>query len=538
MEAAQVARNLARGKGYTTQTVRPLSVYLLRNQAPPGQAAGVLRQPAPDLSTPPVYPVLLAGLMKVLPIDFTANQYWYFAPERWISVFNQALFFLAVLLLFRIARRLFDSRVAWLSATLFAGSNLFWKFTVSGLSTVWLMVVFLAAVLCLVRFQERELKGGGPFLGSAALAALAGLLMGVGGLSRYAFGWMIIPALLFIAWVAPRGRARFCGVAGAAFLIVLGPWVARNIAVSGTCFGTATYAIVEETPPFEGDALERSFAPQSGFRRVGPLDVVDKFLVSAREIWRDDLPRLGGNWVPAFFLVGLLIPFRSAALGRVRGFLLCSMAVLFVAQALGRTHLSSDSPEINSENLLALLAPLVFVYGVAVFYTLLDQLQLIAVDARGAVVGALVLVASAPLLMSLLVGRGPTANTPYSPLHIQRIARMMQPGEFMISDIPGAVAWYGDRPCGWLPLDDDREFYLYNSFKPIKAVYLTQRTTNSRFLAQMMLNFKSWGHFAVECEMHGEVPAGFPLTKAPLGFLPDQVLVSDQARWRMVPLTP
>jgi 4-amino-4-deoxy-L-arabinose transferase-like glycosyltransferase len=149
------------------------------------------------------------------------------------------LFFVAVLLLFRIARRMFDTRVAWLSAAIFAGSNLYWKFTVSGLSTTWLVVVFLAAVLALVR-----LAGAGQAARAGIgirwlLAAWAGLLIGVGGLSRYAFGWMIIPVLLFIGWVAPRGRAKLCcAVAGAAFLIVLGPWMTRNM-VSGNCFGTA-----------------------------------------------------------------------------------------------------------------------------------------------------------------------------------------------------------------------------------------------------------------------------------------------------------
>jgi hypothetical protein len=178
---------------------------------------------------------------------------------------------------------------------------------------------------------------------------------------------------------------------------------------------------------------------------------------------------------------------------------------------------------------------LVFVYGVALFYTLLDQLNLVTVDARGAAVGGFILVMCAPLLMSFMVGHRPAPHTPYSPLHIRKVAFLMRSEEFMVSDIPGAVAWYGDRQCGWLPLDDDQEFYQFNRLKPIKAVYLTQRTTNSRFLSQMMLDPKSWGHFVVECEAHGEVPAGFPLTKALAGFLPDQMLVSDQARWRMPP---
>jgi hypothetical protein len=540
MEMAQLARNLSRGRGYTTQSIRPLAIHLLREQAPPGQAAGLLSHPVPDISTPPAYPVLLAGLMAVLPFDFVANpnQYWYFAPERWIAVFNQVLFFAAVLLLFRIALRLFDARVAWLSAALFTGSNLFWRFTVSGLSTSWLVVVFLAAVWGLVRLQERAMAGKAGF-GSLALAAWAGAWIGVGGLSRYAFGWMMIPVLMFIGWVVPRGRARLCAIAGGAFLVVLGPWIARNVALSGACFGAAGYAILEQTPPFPDDTLERSFDPANGFRRVGPLEVVDKFLANAREIWRSDLPRLGGNWVSAFFLVGLLVPFRNPALGRIRVFLLCSMALLFVVQAVAQTHLTGDSPEINSENLLALLAPLVFAYGVALFYTLLDQLNLVTVDTRGAVVGGFILLTCAPLLISLMLGHSPDRNTPYSPLGVQSVARMMRPEELMVSDIPGAVAWYGDRQCGWLPLDDDQEFYEFNRLKPIKAVYLTQRTTNGRFLSQMMLDPKSWGHFVVDaCQTYGEVPSGFPLTKAPTGFLPDRMLVSDQPRWRMPPVNP
>ncbi len=537
METAQLARNLARGKGYTTQSIRPLSIGMLRQQAPPGQAAAVLAKPVPDLSTPPAYPVLLAGLMAVLPFDFVAKEYWSFAPERWIAVFNQVLFFLAALLLFRIARRLFDSRVAWLSAALFAGSNLYWRFTVAGLSTIWLIVLFLAVVLCLVHLQEREQARRGG-LGSVALAALAGLCLGLGALTRYSFLWMIIPVLIFIAWVAPRGRGWLSAIATATFLLVLGPWIARNFAVSGTCFGTASYAALEQVPPFEDDIVERSFDLQSGLRRIGPLSVLDKFLANARSIWLDDLPKLGGNWVSAFFLVGLLMPFRNPALGRMRMFVLGSLALMFVVQAAGQTHLTSDAPEINSENLLALLAPMVFVYGVSLFYTLLDQLQLMSLDARGAAVGVFILLASAPLVMALVVGHIPTPNNPYSPLAVRWVARLMRPGEFMISDIPAAVAWYGDRQCGWLPLDDDREFDQFNNLKTIQAVYLTQRTTDSRFLSQMMVKPKSWGHFVVECEGHGEVPTGFPLTKAPLSFLPDQMLLSDQARWRMAPLNP
>jgi hypothetical protein len=72
METAQVARNLSEGKGYVTQSIRPLSIYLLQRQAGPAAKLDI-PLPAPDLNSPPVYPLLMAGLMEVLPFSFTAS---------------------------------------------------------------------------------------------------------------------------------------------------------------------------------------------------------------------------------------------------------------------------------------------------------------------------------------------------------------------------------------------------------------------------------------------------------------------------------
>ena len=45
------------------------------------------------------------------------------------------------------------------------------------------------------------------------------------------------------------------------------------------------------------------------------------------------------------FLVGLMLGFRNPATRRLRYFVLLSLCVLIVVQALGRTQLSDDSPE-------------------------------------------------------------------------------------------------------------------------------------------------------------------------------------------------
>src|ERR1043166_1705216 len=71
-----------------------------------------------------------------------------------IAIFNQCLFSVAILLLFFLARRMFDEWVAIVSAIIFAASDLLWRFTVSGLSTVWLLLIFLGIVWCLILIGE------------------------------------------------------------------------------------------------------------------------------------------------------------------------------------------------------------------------------------------------------------------------------------------------------------------------------------------------------------------------------------------------
>lgn len=539
MESAQLARNLSQGNGYTTDSIRPLALYLLESAAEPGQSSKVLARRVPDLSNAPVYPLLLSALMKALPFQFAASQLWFYQPERWISIFNQALFFAAVLLLFFLARQLFDAQVAWLAAALFAGTKLFWKFSVSGLSTLWLMLVFLAVVWFMMAIESRDRAATeGTGLKSIPLALLLGVLLGVGGLSRYVFAWMIVPVILFVWLSVARGRGKLCVTIAVSFLVVMTPWLARNVQLSGHCFGTAGYAVAQGTPPFPEDTLERSSDPRNGLRRLAPVDIINKFLVNARGICGNDLPKFGGNWISAFFLAGLLIPFRNITLTRLRWFLVSSLVLLLAVQALGQTHVSSDAPEINSENLLVLLAPLVFIYGAALFHTLLDQLNLPPVDARGAAVTGFVAILCAPFFLALLVTRNAPANSPYSPLHIQQTARWMQTNELMMSDIPSGVAWYGGRSCIWLPLDDENEFFKVNAFKPVQGLFLTQVTTDERFLSQMMAHAKSWGHFVLECSEHGEVPTGFPLRKAPEGLLPEQLFLSDKERWQVLETKP
>lgn len=556
MDAAQVARNVAEGKGYTTLFVRPLSVHLVekRNAARSGAAAvGQSGDPArlksmhPDLANPPVYPILLAGWMKLYGLfPFTDSpenrlwsqdgRFWWHPHDFLIGLLNQGLLFATVVLTFFLTRKLFDAGVAWLSAAILFGSELLWRFSVSGLSTMLLLLIFVGLAWCvvLIEAEVREPKGGAGRL--VVLAVAAGLLVGLGMLTRYAFGWLILPVVVFLMLFGGQRRTVLAAVTLGTFLLMTAPWIARNYHVSGTPFGTASFAVVEGSGLYAEHRLQRSLEPNYARNILRP--VAAKLLNNSRQILQSDLPRLGGNWIAAFFLVGLLIGFRSLAIRRLRYFLTGTIALLVIVQALGRTQLAEDSPDLNTENLLIVVLPLVVVYGAGLFSLLLDQMALPFQGLRYLVIGAFGSVMCLPLMLSFLTPRQtPLVYPPYYPPVIQQTSAWMGEGELMMSDMPWAVAWYGKRQCLWLTLNTKSDFFKVNDYrKPIHALYLTPLTLDGRFrplLSDLARpDEHGWGSFILAGTIKGEIPRDFPLRKAPSGYLPDQLFLTDWERWR------
>jgi 4-amino-4-deoxy-L-arabinose transferase-like glycosyltransferase len=539
MDMAQLGRNLAEGRGYTTLMVRPLSMALLQRHRP--DRSPLLKTAHPDLANPPVYPYLLAGLFKIIPAKYFVTPEKGFAiylPELAVALVNQVLVLVAGLLLFFLAQRLLDSTMAWVTSVVFVGSEVVWRFSVSGLNTMLLLVLVLAVAWCLVLLDHWSRLGRGDTL-LGVMALLAGLLVGTGGLTRYAFGWLIVPVAVYLFVFFERNRAALVLAALAGFLVVLAPWMLRNYSLSGLPFGTATLATWENTDAFQEDHLQRSLHPD--LRTDVYKGLGRKILHGTRELVENDLPKLGGSWVSAFFLVGLLVPFRSPALARLRWLLLFSLAVFAAAQVLGRTFLAVESPQINSDNLLVLLAPLVFMYGVALFFLLLDSVASPVLGLRPLLISGFCLMAALPLLLKFIPPHpAPVAYPPYYPPLIQRVCGWYNQQELLMSDMPWAVAWYGRRQCLLTTLNWRRDFLeITDLYKPIKGIYLTPLTTDTPFLSNWVRGEnRSWGAFLLESLSQREVPPGFPLRRAPDGFFPEQVLLTDYDRWKLKPDQP
>jgi len=553
MDAAQVARNLAEGHGFTTEFIRPFSVYLMQKHNHAAHPEAILATNAvdfaqikgrhPDLANAPAYPFVLAGLMKLQAPDWKVQMnkpFWSeggrfvrYQPEFRIAIFNQVLLLVAVLMTFLIARKMFDGPAAWLSALLVLGSDTLWKFSVSGLPTLLLLVIFLGLIWCLTMFEAAGHVEKNNLLRLFLLAHATGLLVGLGMLTRYSFGWVMVPVLLYFALF---GGVRRIGLAVAAFLtfaVVVSPWIARNLAVSGTFFGTAGYAVVEGTFAFPGTRLMQSLNPDlTSAYWIIPYKT--KLLNNLHYILPDGLLQLGGGWMAVLFLAGLLLGLRNLAARRLRYFTVMCLGVFLVVGALGQTSWSSLSSELNTENPLVLLTPLVLIFGVAFFLTLLGQMNIPSLQVRYGVIALLVALACQQLILTLLPPKtSPTVYPPYYPPEIQKFSNWMHPDELMMSDVPWAVAWYGDRQCTWITLNSQSEFFQLNdSVKHVAALYLTLNTLDAKLFTECLQGgVDSWGNFVLKAVATNQIPTGFPLVNFPRQTILSGLFLTDQLRW-------
>jgi len=575
MDAAQVARNVAQGRGFTTQYIRPFSVYLLQqhNRVPgPNLTGGTNLVDAaqiygrhPDLANAPLYPLLLAGLFKTIQPDWNLDlndSFWSdsgrflrYKPEFIVAIFNQLLLLTVVLLTFRVARAVMEASAAWLVAFIALFSDELWKLSVSGLPTLLLLVIFLGLVWCLVAFEALSRTENADVRRQFKLAALAGLLTGLGLLTRYSFGCLILPVGAFLAAFGGIRRAGLVLMALLVFAATVAPWIIRNYVVSGTLFGTAGYAALEESYLFPGGTLMRSLHPETygAFAHIAYLALI-KLKVGLPELVESGLLRLGGSWIAVLFLAGLLMAQRSDAARRLRYFTMMCLGVLLVVTAVGRTHLSVVAPAANTENLLVLLTPLVIIFGVTFFLMLLNQLALPSLTARYGAAGIVVMLACLPMILTLLPPKSaPTAFPPYYPPDMQRFTRWLQPEELMMSDIPWAVAWYSDRQCALLTINAKYEYSQFDDYvKHISALYLTRDTLDGRLLSECLYSggdswnsfvfdriavYKikseasdSWGQIAFNPNRNG-VPSTFPLNCAPSDMMSYSVFLADRQRW-------
>ncbi|MFA6564439.1 MAG: hypothetical protein WCV00_21220 [Verrucomicrobiia bacterium] len=610
MDQAQVARNLACGDGFTTQFIRPLSIWRLVERSASRDA---MLDRHPDIINPPAYPALLGALFYVVergdlnrgnaaesgprpssagwkslvargvlslfgwPILWAvlvavwllvvAQQAWFlrvpaetlpwhaagilvcvvmlalswmpatsfkvgseiaftaFGPDRFLVYgLGLPLVLLNGLLVYLIGHRLFDRRAGTVAALLFIVSETTCQFAISGLSTMLAMTWVCLATLALVVAAEWREAGRNP-RAAVALAMAAAALVGAMFLTKYAAGWLLLPVcvLCWRWWGLLRGALVALGMT-LTFLVVTGPWLARNYSVSHSLLGLASYSIMERTPTTPGDKLQRMLEPKT--MSVTAAGMLRKAAANAYQTCTDS-PWAGGAGLSlAAFVAAICYRFRRPQANQLKWFTTSGGLLLFATMCVVGSEPRPEGSLAQAGNLLVLMLPLMAVFAAAMIWVWLDALRSAEILQRHAAIAVLVVAAIFPTTAHMAGSpAGRSSYPPYHPPVLAQIAAGLEPQELMVSDQPWAVAWYGDRRCVWLPYTIEQLYQINDLHKHIAAMLLTPVTLNSRLLTDVLAGeWRPWSPVLGFLEF----PTSFPMRSGRLFVGPDLTPVSWQ----------
>ncbi|MDR0994597.1 MAG: glycosyltransferase family 39 protein [Verrucomicrobiota bacterium] len=524
MEEAQLACNVANGQGWSTKTIRPLSMWKVA-----GHTDGDARLEAhPDLLHPPVWPTLLAGMMKMLETSPSGERSAvYVLPRDYVPVvFNHFFVLLSALLIWLIGRKLFDVRVGTLSGIAFLISDVIWRQSTLGNDFSAAMCFVLASVYAALWAAElprgwNPVESQGPLWRWLLPLMAASCFTALAFLTRYGAGCVLI--LLFFYFGVSRRRhswAKACLYVGLVLLWIL-PWVVRNLHVSGQPFGLVGYEMLYGTYLFPGDALARSIHPVMPDAGAMVYAVQLKMVGNLRAFAAEGFGMGSAGILSGLFVAMYLHRFVRHASRTLRWCLVPTVVVLvLLASAFGPGSLST----------LMVFWPLAIPYAWAFFLILLDRLQF---EYRVFAVFSITLVmflTGLPLLMNVLPPRTGLPYPPYYHGYASWVASMVEEEECLSTDIPWATAWYGAKRSILLPKDIDGFHEIDRKFIRIPLAYFTTVTRDKpwvRGLADPIAPEYSW----YRVFSSGNVPGNFPLVHGRFIAGSDQMILADRARW-------
>lgn len=537
MQQGDLARQIARGEGFTTLVNYPQTYAVLK-------ARGVAfdeRRAYPELHHAPLYALTLAAVFAVLPESLWEHVPappggW--APDYVVLGVNLFFFWVAVGLAWGLARRLFDERAATVAAVAMAVSVTLWQQTVvvSGLPLV--MTLVLAAFHLIASIEERAAEHP---LFTRALAGRVAALGGVGGLlflSEYSAGLVLAVFAAYVAWRFD-GAARWpaLGVLAAVAVLLTVPWLARNVSVAGHPLGLAWQNLALK----QGDTTAQPAAQRNtaSAESIG-LDLKklgNKGLTGMETNLKERLWSGGGLLLTAFFVAGLVYQFRHGPTNRVRW---CFAVTLLVLLA-GQPYFSSgESPRLPAYY----LAPLLIVFGSGFFFVLVDSQPRLLTQWKW-VAAALLVLQGLPLLRDSLEPRKIHFHyPPYFPnlfMELKRdTERRFLPGTAVAADVPAGAAWYG-RQRVWSKPERLRDFYELTVQQPIGALLLTPVTLDRPFFTELaarreeairtLTDTGGWGPVYAGLVTR-RMPANFPLNAPPQRLTENMVLLVDPLVFR------
>ena len=158
MDAGQLARNLWRGRGYVTQNLRPFEFWYLNSIGRPPLDTNTNAQV--ELWTPPMYPLVLSTVFHVLTPNFDiSGNVRTLAADRVVMMVGWVTYLVGMVLLYLLAREMFDHRVATMSVFMYLFCNPLLESAIAGLPLGLMSVFFLLTAYAVFKAEKWQAEG-------------------------------------------------------------------------------------------------------------------------------------------------------------------------------------------------------------------------------------------------------------------------------------------------------------------------------------------------------------------------------------------
>lgn len=521
MESAQVARQIAEGKGFTTQSITPQAIGVLeetlKNKSEPKL------ENFPELHQAPLYPYLLSTVFKLTgkpyEIKTESLRESAFLAERVICFVNIIFVYLTALALLVLGSRLFDARVGTLAAGLFVLSNLVWQFAISGLSTSLLMLLL---VLLWLMMNEAMIAHEEDHAGRLLLfSSLAGLFLGLIFLTRLSLLWLLIPLTLLFGIVFYQRKIAVILFVSVALLIIV-PFLIRNQNLCGSFFGAWG---IDPVSGKKAVSLLKTEEP------LLPLKMIPIWMIQGTgHFFTQFQGLLGGSFAAILAFASLFHLYRRT---RARVLLYGSIS-LVPFLILGGCLVESTPQALSLWNMTALILPLLILAGSAYFFVLLDRLDLGHPLLQKAVFWVFVALNAIPLVLTLAPPREiPVRFPPYYPYIIRVVSQMQEKNEMIISDMPWANSWYGDRISVLLPQKIKDYYWIHDYVQPSAGFFMSPLSFDRKISEIKSPELVDYEKILLRTGLPQHFPLSFT-TGIPPKILGDQdayFYASDRPRW-------
>jgi hypothetical protein len=502
MDQAQISREIARGNGFTTKMIRPVAY----DQAQRAQNRSVSLIGFQDTYHSPLNPLINAAVLKLIGADdpdaWQMNENELVFPlDRVIATVSTLFFLMAIGVNYLLISRIFDARIAGISAILMLFCETFWNYSLSGLPQMLMLLLFSCGIYFVYRAVEAATEGRIAM----TPAVIAGVFFTLLALTHWMTVWIALGYIIFAA-VAFRPRG-IVGISVLALLLfaAIGPML-RNQSITDSPFGTAFLTVYKGL----GSGSE-SMVMRTADLEAEPLatdGLISKILRTTLLQGTDIIPFLGGIVVAPLFFIALLHPFKRPSISSFRWAIL----LMWVGAAFGMAIFGISKDELDPNQLHLLFAPIMTAYGLAFISILWSRLDFVAATPALYNVHYLVIISicALPLVLSLplkvrvgmqLRDRGGVPHWPpyYAPaLNSKKtgIKGWLTEQQVTFSDQPWAVAWYADRVSIWLPPTyagfEKIETIATDLQTPVAGVLISPLSHGSGSLAEVAAQYKDF----------------------------------------------